>query len=73
VATLLLAEEEDLKQHLNQARFVHLDGHGHTSVDVTPERVQVECWPVHTLLCASQRQCCDAVAHVNPGSEDDQP
>jgi hypothetical protein len=52
---------------------VHLDGHGYISVDVTPERVQMECWHGHTMLSASQRQCCDAVAHMNPGSEDDQP
>jgi hypothetical protein len=69
----LLAYEAELKQHLNHAKYAHLDGHGYTSVDVTLERVQVECWHGHTMLSASQRQCCDAVAHVNPGSEDDQP
>lgn len=70
--TQSLAYEAGLKQHLNQAKDVHLDGHGTTSVDVTPVRVQVECRHGPILLSANQRPCCDAVDHVNPGSEDDQ-
>ena len=37
-----LASEAEIKQHLNHAKFVNLDGHGYTIVEATPEGLQVE-------------------------------
>ena len=59
--------EQELLGHFPQMKYIDLDSHGYSIVDVTPERVQVEWWNVDGVLKRTKKESRGAAFQIPTG------
>ncbi len=63
-----LPYEQELLNFFPDIKYLDLDNHGYSIVDVTPERVQVEWWNVDTVARRSDKEWQGAVLQIPAGT-----